>query len=204
MNFSRSNIFTFTRARDTLLEDFSPEDRPVAKYLASLLKTNCLPDADLTRQARAIRTDPILAADHYEVAQVIVRQGQLIDKKIKAALDQMREKTAIGTLQQQLHYDQVEARQTSQRYYWLVAGLAALLAVLLLVIWRLAGRRQVVTLAQAQLPSGQAAVFVPALPAPESSNLPALATRSPDHGELHERLLPHLARLMMDKLVRRL
>jgi hypothetical protein len=204
INFSRSNIFTFTRARDTLLEDFSPEDRPVAKYLASLLKTNCLPDADLTRQARAMRTDPILAADHYEVAQVIVRQGQLIDKKIKAALDQLREKTAIGTLQQQLHYDRVEARQTSQRYYWLVAGLAALLAVLLLVIWRLAGRRQMVTLAQAQLPSGQAAVYVPALPAPESSNLPALATRSPDHGELHERLLPHLARLMMDKLVRRL
>jgi len=61
-----------------------------------------------------------------------------------------------------------------------------------------------VTLAQAQLPSGQAAVYVPALPAPESSNLPALATRSPDHGELHERLLPHLARLMMDKLVQKL
>src|SRR5260370_36821773 len=94
INFSRSNIFTFTRARDTLLEDFSPEDRPVAKFLASLLKTNCLPDADLTRQARAIRTDPILAADHYELAQVSVRQCQLIDKKVEAALERMRQKAA--------------------------------------------------------------------------------------------------------------
>jgi hypothetical protein len=204
INFSRSNIFAFTRARDTLIQEFSPEDRSVAKFLASLLKTNCLPDAELTFRARALRTEAIVAADHYDVAQVIVRQGQVIDRKIKAALDQLREKTAIGTLQQQLHYDQVEARQTSLRYYWLVGGLAVLLAALLLVIWRLVGRRQVVTLVPAQLPSGQASVYLPALPAPESSNLPALASGSPEHGELHERLLPHLARLLMDKLVRRL
>src|SRR2546422_5053514 len=79
-NTSRSNIMTWPKVRDELQEGFPPEERAMAKFLVSLLKTNCVPDADLTGQARAQRTDPIWAADRYEAGQVIVKPGQVIDR----------------------------------------------------------------------------------------------------------------------------
>jgi hypothetical protein len=190
---AKSNVVTITRARDALLESYPPEERATAKFLGSLLKTNCLPDVAQTLAARDRRTEHIVAVTHYAPAQVIVRRGEIIDSKIKAALDQLRERTALGALQQQLRYEHLEAAQAYRRQLWLVGGMGAVLIGLFLVAWRQAGRR----------PGAVPAVVRPrALPSGEATL--ALEPASASQAEIKRSLLPHIARVLKDAVVRRL
>ena len=50
------------------------------------------------------------------------QRGQMIDKKIKAALDQLHEKMAAGNLHQLIQDDQLKAEQTKVRNRWIAAG----------------------------------------------------------------------------------
>ncbi len=133
----------------------------------------------MTRLARSRRTDPIWAADRYDAGQVIAKRGQVIDQKIKAALDQLREKTAFASLQQ-IRVDQQKTQTVP--YRWIAAGAAAALLALFIVIWRLAPRPR----------------LSPLLPATVSHS------GTGNLADVREGLLPHLARLMMDKLVQKL
>jgi hypothetical protein len=114
-NAPRANIVALSKAKSDLVESFPPEEQALGKYLASLLKTNLVADMDLTDKARAKRTEPLWAADRYDAGQVIVKQGQVIDRKIKAALNQLREKAAIGSLQERVRVERSNALQAEQR-----------------------------------------------------------------------------------------
>jgi hypothetical protein len=200
----RGNVVSFARARQTLFEGLPPESRPAAQFLVSLLKANCLPDADLTRQARAKRTDAVLAMNRYEPGQVIVRQGQLIDDRIKAALDQLREKTQAASLAQN-SFAESTPRLLKSWIPWAAGVSGAVLAGLAMVVWRRIRGRPGGSLLPARVAGTGAGATIISCPSCAGN---MVVSNVPNGGEggadLRARVAPHLARLLTDKLVRRL
>jgi hypothetical protein len=146
-------------------------------------------DIELNALARAKRTDPLFAADRYEAGQVMLKPGQVVDRKIKAALNQLREKAAIGTLQERVQVERSSARQADARNRWVLAGLGAALVVILALFWQLARRKPSGSLLPATVPHAPGEVI--ALPGAGAA-------------DMRERLIPHLARLLMGSLVQKL
>jgi 7TM-HD extracellular len=92
-----SSLTTLSQLYIIFRREFTADDeQPLARALTTLLKPNCIPDADLTRIARNRAVSQLIVAEHYDAGQFIVRQGVLIDAKIKAALDQLNEKSAVS------------------------------------------------------------------------------------------------------------
>ena len=199
-NTRQTNIITLGKARDELLKSFALDDLALAKFLNTFLKSNCVPDPVLTLQSRAKNTDAIYAADRYEPGQLLVQRGQIIDKKIKLALDQLREKTAIGDLQQQVNRHQWSARQADLRNRWIAAGVGALVLVLSGAVWVLARRRRPTSLLPVLLQSDRSVVTVECPSCSEP--VPVPIQNGPE--DLRARLAPLLARLMMTKLMQRI
>lgn len=162
-NFSRSNFVTLADAKKKFLSVFPTEERDVAKYLVTLLRPNCIVDEGITRSLRAKRTEGLWSVSKYEPGQIIVRRGQVIDSKIKAALDQLKEKavvgqlqelqarqqTAVGQLQQLVATDRAKGAQAQEHVRWLIGLLGAVVFILAVAIWQLARRKQTVALVPA-------------------------------------------------------
>jgi hypothetical protein len=144
---------------------------------------------ELTEQARTKRTDPVFAADRYEAGQTIVKRGQLVDRKIRLALNQLREKAVIGALQERLRTDRVVAQQANLRNRWVIGSCAGAILILLLISWRLARPKTTGSLLPATVPR----------PSGELVALPGAG-----QAELRERLIPHLARMLVGGLVQKL
>jgi hypothetical protein len=202
---SRSDIISFTHLQDDLLQAHPLRERPVIKFLTTLMKTNCVPDLELTVQARARRTEGMVAADHYEAGQAVATQGQVVDKKIKAALDQLRAMNAAENLEQTLRAGELNAKHMKRQLVWAGAGAALLVAALMFLLWRLARRN----LTLSPVPARMAANSAPAaaLPCPaggETIVLPESASQLANRSALRDKVAPHLARFLADKLVRRL
>ena len=124
-----SQLATLSAARSQLLKSFPEEQQGRAKFVARFLTTNAQPDVELTLALRSRRADGLCATDNYEAAEVIVRKGQVIDRKTLAALNTMREKSLIGTLQTQLvqaRSEKVAVETSSRGSMWIAAGVAAL------------------------------------------------------------------------------
>ena len=167
-NMPRSNLLSLAQVKKNFQTNFGPDERDVAKYLATFLELNCVVDQDITKQLRAKRTEDIWAVDNYDTGQIIAHRGQVIDKKIKAALDQLKDKvvvgqlqelqvkqqTAVGQLQQLVADNKLKSTQSEERTRWLVGALALVVLILALAIWLLARRKQAVSLVP--VPVGQA------------------------------------------------
>ena len=139
-----SQLASLSAARSQLLKSFPEEEQVRAKFVAKFLTTNSQPDVELTQMLRARRTEGLCATDNYEAAEVIVRKGQVIDRKTLAALNAMREKSLIGTLQNQLVQEKsakVVVETSSKRNAWIAAGTAALALLSLMIVWRVRSRR---------------------------------------------------------------
>ncbi|MEY2429969.1 MAG: hypothetical protein QOJ40_2854 [Verrucomicrobiota bacterium] len=204
-NLPRTNIVILKNAKDNLLEGFPPEDKGIARFLASLLVPNCVLDLDLTAQARARRTAALLAADRYEAGQVIVKQGQTINKKILAALDQLREQIVLQDLQEQIRQDEFKADQAHARTRSIVIAGGFIFAVLIPVIWRLARRRPGTSLLPARVSQSETGATVLSCPScSEMIVMPDGIADASRPSDVRARLLPHLARLIMDKFVQKL
>lgn len=185
---AKTDMISYDRTRSELEATFPPEDHAIARYVISFVRPNCIVDETLTRQLRARRTDPILAADHYQAGQVIARRGQVVDRKIMAALEQLKEKTDLSRLRENLRAEQLKAVAASRQKRWLVAGASGVFVILLLLIWRLARRKRRATLLPARVASGGLRAEVP----------------SPGDEALRSGLLAHLAGLISNVFVRRL
>lgn len=169
-NMPRSNLLALAQVKKTFQANFGPEERDVAKYLATFLQPNCVLEQDITKQLRAKRTEDVWAVDNYDTGQIIAHRGQLIDKKIKAALDQLKDKVvvgqlqdlqvkqqaAVGQLQQLVSENKLKATQSEERTRWLVGALALVVVILAVAIWQLARRKQSVSLLPVPV-GGQAA-----------------------------------------------
>lgn len=206
MSLSRTDTLTFTQARQRLLSRLPAEGQPAARFMVSLLRTNCVLDDALTSEARVRRTELVWSADRYEAGQLIVRQGQRVDRKIKAALDQLREKTAVAALAQKLQEEASKPPPPPQPKQWnpyLVAGAGGLVAVLAMVVWRMVRPRRSTSLLPARIAgSGTGATIVSC---PSCAENIVVATPVPNAAaDLRASVAPHLARLLMDKLVGKL
>jgi hypothetical protein len=92
---TESSLVTLSQLRTIFRREFTDDDeQPLARALTTLLQPNCFPDADLTQLARERAVSQLVVVEHYDAGQLIVRQGAVIDAKIKTALDQLNEKLA--------------------------------------------------------------------------------------------------------------
>jgi membrane-associated HD superfamily phosphohydrolase len=159
-NFSRTNFATLAAMRKNLQGLFSPDEREVGKYLATLLKPNCVVDEQLTQELRAKRTEGLWSVIDFDAGQVVAHRGQVVDSKIKAAIDKLKEKVvvvqlqelqvkqqaAVGELQQLVAADKAKGARTQEHVMWLVGALAAVVLILAVATWQLARRRHPATL----------------------------------------------------------
>ncbi|MDB6121329.1 MAG: hypothetical protein JWQ71_322 [Pedosphaera sp.] len=197
----KTNLIQITKARLEVQKNLPPELQAMGKFLAASIKPNCVFDPDLTQQSRAKKTEPIWAADHYEPGQMIVKKGQMIDAKTKAALDQLKSRTAVDDLQERLSQDkskaqaaiqelqakastaQLQAQTAKERNLWLAVGSSIVLSVSLVAFWRLRKPKQSFALATVEPHWEQ----------------PSGTTEAVKAG-----LIPHLTRLLKEKVVMRL
>lgn len=92
----RTNFVSAVKARNELMLGFSKENRAIGKFLTNYVEANCIFDAELTRQFRAEKTNALWSVVPYEAGQVVVHRGELIDLKIKAALDELKIQTPVS------------------------------------------------------------------------------------------------------------
>ena len=205
---SKNDVITYTRLRENLQQAAPAEERATLNYLVTLIKTNCVPDVEVTLQARARRAEGVnTASESYEPGQIIARRGQVIDRRLKAALDQLREHAPVVTppvpmpekaqttpakseSQQTLQSLTQPSQQTQQSQQsrqwtqWIIGGLCGFGLALLAVVWMFARRSQ------------------PGSMLPMTRTSEAVLVPDKFSGELRRGVAPHLARLLMDKLVR--
>jgi len=103
-----SGILTLSQARAQLESGFSQEDQPFAHALADMLKPDCTPDKDLTQLARDRAIAGLVVDNHFDTGQLIVRRGETINVKTKAALDELNEKLMPGVLTRQIAAERAE------------------------------------------------------------------------------------------------
>lgn len=158
--YPRTNMMTIVQVRRDFQNLFDIDEHEVGKYLATLLKPNCVVDVDVTQEMRAKRVEGEWAVVNYQPGEVIAHRGQVIDKKIKLAVDHLKDKEVVGQLQeletkqqatvgqlQQLVADNTNKNAESQaRTRWLLGALGAAVMVLAAAIWQLSRRRQTVSL----------------------------------------------------------
>ena len=101
VSVSEANLLSLQRARTDLQSSFPSAQQSLGRFVASFVKPNCSVDVELTRELRARRVEPLWVADHYDAGQTIAKRGQIIDQRTQAALAQLKEKMALGQLQQQ-------------------------------------------------------------------------------------------------------
>ncbi len=129
-SINKTNLQTLSRARLALREKFSGEEADAATFAARCLVENCFVETELTQAARTRHTEALFIADNYQAGQVIARQGQLVDRKIMAALSQLQEKTVAGRLQQQVAHQQGQVAQIRESNRLLIGGLIGVATLL--------------------------------------------------------------------------
>lgn len=92
-----NDLIPLSKARRNLEAGFPEGDAYVAEYLGPFLRSNCVFDEDLTRQMRERAADSVVVAASYAAGDVIVRNGQTLDAKALAALEELRRQLA-GTV----------------------------------------------------------------------------------------------------------
>ena len=140
-DLASTNLLTLSRARLALREKFGADEVDAAQFAAGCLRANCFVAAELTLATRARHTEALFVADHYQAGQIIARAGQVVDRKLLAALGQIQEKTVAGRLQQQVADEKVQATEMRASNRMLVAGLIGVAVLLLATLAWLAFRR---------------------------------------------------------------
>ncbi len=158
-----ARVLSLWRARRLVETHFASGNEDMGRFAAGFVRANAYPDAALTEVARAQRMDGVTVNDTYEAAQVVVRKGQTIDRKALSALAVLREKSMIGTLQNQLQQEQSVAGLIDRQTQWIAAGLGLMVVGVIVILWRLRARPST---AVVPLPSGFA------LPVSEQRALP--------------------------------
>jgi len=154
-NFSRTNFMSLAIVRRNFINLFPREERDVAKFLSNLIEPNCAIDEAMTQKLRDKRTADVWVVCNFEPGEIVAHRGDLIDRKVKTAIDQLKDKAvvgklqelqakqqaAVGELQQIVAENKTRGAQAQQHVMWLVGALAAIVLVLAGAIWQLARRK---------------------------------------------------------------
>jgi len=216
-NVPRTNLVTLGKLQQDAQKTTNAGERQEARHVAGFLRANCFFDEELTRQTRARRLESINAADRYEAGQRIVQQGEVITAKTKLALDELQSRTAAQRIQAtaEIEHSRVEAEatqaqraaeETLQINRWLLAGLGvAALTFVSLALFIFKRRRALLDARRRTSFSGHALVARDA--ADEAWRERALAAEARAQkatAMLRTKMLPHMARWMMQEFMQRL
>jgi len=167
----RTNIVAISKVREMLQAQLPREQQATAKYLAGFIEVNCRFDADLTRQLREQRARAIKVVQSFDKGSLIAGQGQIVDAKIKTALDALN-----------IQYRPVALKKNGTRQVWLWSASAFCFAVAMVLLLRW--------------------ILRPGLHQTSAQNVVVLPRVELDGQALESGLMPHLARALMNKLVR--
>jgi CRP-like cAMP-binding protein len=81
-----ASLTTVSDAQALFRREFPARQQLFARALAAFIRPNCLPDAPLTRLTRGAAVYQMVVSDHFDAGDTIVRQGEAIDAKARAAL----------------------------------------------------------------------------------------------------------------------
>jgi hypothetical protein len=87
-----ASLITVSNVQALFRREFPARQQLLARALASLIRPNCLPDAPLTKLTRGTVAFQMVVTDHFDAGDAIVRQGDTIDAKARAALLALAEK----------------------------------------------------------------------------------------------------------------
>jgi hypothetical protein len=205
-NHPKTDFISFQRARTDLQNSFPPQERDAAKNLSSFLRPNCFVEAELTIALRTQRAEGISATENYAPGQVVAKRGQLIDKKIMAVIDALKEKTAAVQLRELAASVSTNAVRVREKNFWLIGGAAGAMLLLGATLGLWVWRKSSVSLLPALREGG--ALEPSATTARDSSwQQRALAAESraeKAQAVIRQGLIAHLARWMSDTLVQKL
>jgi hypothetical protein len=102
INFYRTNFVAVGRVRKDVQARFGLDEQWAGKFVSSFVRENCVCDEPLTLLSRARRTDPIISAETYEAGAVVAKAGELIDTRVKIALDELRRRTEGDVIKAQV------------------------------------------------------------------------------------------------------
>lgn len=190
----RGAIVPLEKFRSDTQKGFAPEERVLGKFLSGFLKANCIFEEELTREARRNKAETIWSVKHYAAGEPILRAGEAVDARARAALVQLRAQAAVVELKDRETADALAATATAAlppKKEWPRAavwgGAAALAGLSGILIWRKAARGKNNSLALAR---------------PGSGGAPGLA--GPGGALTRAELMPYLARFLSHALVQRL
>ena len=220
-NVARTNFVALSSVRQEAIQtarNSNVEEQAIVAFLAGFIAPSCLLDLELTRQARAHRTEAVHVADRYAAGETIVKEGAEITPKILRALDELQ---ARASAEQAVAQAAVAASQraqaeaalamardtvvaTTRTNRWLRGGLAAVAMLGLALAWVWRSRRR-----RARLAERDSGLVILSNAAPNDAPwrdraLAAEAKAEKAAALLRSSLLPHMARWMMNELVQRL
>ena len=204
--FRNTNVLSILKTREELVNRFPAEEKALAKFVASFVTSNCAPDLKLTQLTRSNRIANLWASDQYGAGEVVVKQGQIIDKKSKAALDQLREKVAVLRLEEEQRNPSRHPQAAPAIARWQIYAACGGVFVAVLITWMLASRRrQPMSLLPALSERGLAAN--PTVVSCDSCGSPVtipVSARERNAEALRKAMAPNLAQFLKTSFVQRL
>ena len=91
-DYAADDLFTLERAQNALELKFSGELQPWGKFLAGFVQPNCVYDATASRRFKEHRLSQIAIHDYFHPGDLIVASGEVVDARMKRALDLLRQK----------------------------------------------------------------------------------------------------------------
>jgi len=92
---SATALTTQSNAQAGFCREFPAENQTFARALAGFIQPNCFPDAAFTQLTRGMALNKLVVSDHFDAGDTIVRRGDAIDAKSKAALAVLGDKLNV-------------------------------------------------------------------------------------------------------------
>ena len=90
-------FLTLEQARSKLQASLAKQDTEVGLFLQRFLRDNCFLEETLTEKARLSAVTDVLALNRYEAGEIVGRRGQVVDGRMKAAIDLLRAEMSSGS-----------------------------------------------------------------------------------------------------------
>jgi len=99
-DFATTNFVLLATVRRNVGAMLPRDERDASRFFSALVEPNCRLDESVTRQLRAKRAESVWLTCTYEPGQIVAHRGDVVDKKIKTAIDLLKEKTVVRELQE--------------------------------------------------------------------------------------------------------